>query len=814
MKKLLFFLLIALLMPISQAQEDTTHFDRILSALETAESYESFQGASTYTAAQNWRVIGAPVGQQWEIQIEQQSTVSPSSARHTLTLSNRAVEFSGVPFFDYVMKAEVRAVNGTVYANAAYTKQNAGAEPLPPDWVIYDEYTDDIWPGIQMLPQELTAPQPSVLSLYLDEIPTSLERVVTSITSQESTLEDGTPVERLSLSINYEGALALGIFFDTNDPISMAFFEISEADPLVYDLLLDENGNLVGLDYTFRLEVTDFDISRAADAPPGTRIDLTHTERASLRLSKINAVTETAAPPPVLDLTALPAFETQAVPEDLPWWNDRVFYEVFVRSFYDSTGDGIGDLQGLIQKLDYLQALGVTGLWLMPVAQSPSYHGYDVVDYFTIEEDYGSNEDFQALMDAAHERGMAVIVDLVMNHTSSEHPWFLASAEGDPAYADFYIWADQPGDYMSPWGSPVWHQRNGKYYYGLFWEGMPDLNYANPAVTDEMHQIIEFWLDDMGVDGFRLDAIRHLIEDGPIQENTPETLQWLDGFHEYVKSINPDALAVGEVWDSTDEVLPYVGSRVDIAFEFDLASAILQSLQLGINDKLILVHNAVLQSYPFGQYATFLTNHDQNRVMSQLQGNVEAAKIAATILLTSPGVPFIYYGEEIGMVGEKPDEWIRTPMQWDSTRIYGGFSTAAPWEKMQNGYRTFNVANQTDDPASLLTHYRTLVNLRNAYPVLQTGAIQLVETGNRGLYSFLRYTEDDVVLVVVNLTDKTVSDYGLTAESSVLTGELIPELLVGQGPITAPQRNESGGITAYQPVPELAPYASLVIKLK
>lgn len=223
----------------------------------------------------------------------------------------------------------------------------------------------------------------------------------------------------------------------------------------------------------------------------------------------------------LLFLLLLPVTQAQT---DLPWWNNRVFYEVFVRSFYDSDGDGIGDLQGVIQKLDYLQELGVTGLWLMPVAQSPSYHGYDVMDYYAIEQDYGTNEDFLALMEAAHERDMVVIVDLVMNHTSNQHPWFIASAEGDPDYADFYIWEEQPGRYTSPWGSNVWHPRDGRYYYGLFWEGMPDLNYENPAVTAEMQKVIDFWLEEMGVDGFRLDAIRHLIEDGSVQENTPETL--------------------------------------------------------------------------------------------------------------------------------------------------------------------------------------------------------------------------------------------------------------------------------------------------
>lgn len=250
--------------------------------------------------------------------------------------------------------------------------------------------------------------------------------------------------------------------------------------------------------------------------------------------------------------------------------------------------------------------------------------------------------------------------------------------------------------------------------------------------------------------------------------------------------------------------MPYVGNRVDIAFEFDLATAILQSLQRGSSSTLISTQNRVLESYPFGQYAIFLTNHDQNRVLSQLAGNGEAAKVAATLLLTNPGVPFIYYGEEIGMIGQKPDERIRTPMQWDGTRISGGFSTDSPWQPMQTGYRAVNVAAQTDDPNSLLNHYRTLVNLRNSYPALQTGDMHILDSGNAGVYSFLRYDDDEVILVLVNLTDEVITDYGLTMEAA---SESL--LLYGEGEIAAPVPYEP-----YQPVPALAPYASLVIQLQ
>lgn len=251
------------------------------------------------------------------------------------------------------------------------------------------------------------------------------------------------------------------------------------------------------------------------------------------------APTPTALPiEPTPTVMPEPPQPTTSGSDSLPWWNERVFYEVFVRSFKDSNSDGIGDLRGLIEKLDYLNDgdpatsddLGVTGIWLMPVAESPSYHGYDVTDYRTIEKDYGSNADFKELIEQAHQRGMVVIVDMVMNHTSSEHPWFIKASIPGSKTENWYIWSPTDPGYMSPWDSPVWHRGRGgdaenmrtfhaltDYYYGLFWEGMPDLNYNNGAVTEKMFDILRYWLDEMGADGFRLDAVRHLIEDGGIQ---------------------------------------------------------------------------------------------------------------------------------------------------------------------------------------------------------------------------------------------------------------------------------------------------------
>jgi alpha-amylase len=244
---------------------------------------------------------------------------------------------------------------------------------------------------------------------------------------------------------------------------------------------------------------------------------------------------------------------------DPVWWHDRVFYEVFVRSFADSDGDGIGDLRGLIERLDDLNDgdpgttsdLGVTALWLMPVAASPSYHGYDVTDYLTIEPDYGTNEDFRTLVDEAHARGIRIVVDLVMNHTSREHPWFLEARERGSEREAWYVWSDERPDVAGPAGRPVWHRDGDRWYYGYFWEGMPDLNVSDPGVTAELEAIAATWLTEMGVDGFRLDAARHLIEDGAELDNTPETFEWLQAFRSTVRETKPDALVLGEVWDAT-----------------------------------------------------------------------------------------------------------------------------------------------------------------------------------------------------------------------------------------------------------------------
>lgn len=535
------------------------------------------------------------------------------------------------------------------------------------------------------------------------------------------------------------------------------------------------------------------------------------------------------APPPTPAATPTELPPRTPLPVKMSWWNDAVFYEVFVRSFADSTAgplanDGAGDLQGLIEKLDYLNDgdpatttdLGVNGIWLMPIMQSPSYHGYDVSDYYTVNKDYGANEDFKRLIAEAHKRGIVVIIDLVLNHTSSEHPWFVDAGNKNSKYRDWYIWSDTDPGYKGPWDQPVWHQRGSEYYYGLFWSGMPDLNYKTPAVTEEMLKVTRYWLQDMGADGYRLDAIRHLIEEGRAQENTPATHEWLLNFHRVYKQANPEAVAVGEIWTDSKTVATYIGDQLDLAFEFDLAQAILRAVNEESPSRLAAAVAVDLRDFPPGQYAAFLTNHDQDRTMSQLYGNeavsLARAKLAAAILLTGPGVPFIYYGEEIGMTGRKPDERLRTPMQWTSGQ-HAGFSAHQPWEALNDNYATVNVQAQDAAPDSLLNTYRRLIHLRHAHPALRRGDTTPV-TATSGVYAFLRSSpaDNEYLLVVINLSGKPISDYALEVAASQLSGELTASELLQSAPAAAPKLDAQGGFVDYKPVGELAPRTAYIIQ--
>ncbi len=491
--------------------------------------------------------------------------------------------------------------------------------------------------------------------------------------------------------------------------------------------------------------------------------------------------------PPAAPPSPSPAATTgPAVRDDSgsPWWSDRVFYEVFVRSFADSTtgplaNDGIGDFQGLIDRLDYLNDgdpatttdLGITGIWLMPINPSPSYHGYDVTDYYGINPQYGTRADFERFLAACHARGIRVIVDLVLNHSSSAHPAFRKALARDPKYRDWYIFVDPAAvpETLGPWGQVVWQKAGDQRYFGLFWSGMPDLNYRNPEVTAEAYRIADYWLDELRVDGFRLDAIRHLVEDGDVMVDTPATLAWLAGFQAHVHGGGRRPLVVGEVWTHTETVADYVQrDTLDLAFEFDLADAIVDAANSGTRDKLAYVLDNVVASYPARRFASFLTNHDQDRVASVLRQDPAKLKLAASLLLTAPGVPFLYYGEEIGQVGAKPDEMIRNPMPWSGGANAGFTAAARPWERLQKGHETRNVAAQSADPDSLLNHYRRLIRLRQAEPALASGEFRLLETGRDDVIAWQRSAGARTLTVVANLGAEDVRGLSLPGVDGAL----------------------------------------------
>lgn len=491
------------------------------------------------------------------------------------------------------------------------------------------------------------------------------------------------------------------------------------------------------------------------------------------------------------------------------WYRKAVFYEVFVRSFQDSNGDGKGDLQGLISRLDYLndgdpnttQDLGVDALWLMPIFKSPSYHGYDVVDYESVESDYGTEQDFEQLCAEAHRRGMRVILDFVINHSGVDHPWFVDSASSrTSAKRDWYVWRDQDPGWKQPWdqfnNTPTWHPRNGAYYYGVFWDGMPDLNLQNAELRAEVKRLASLWLS-RGADGFRLDAARYLIETGAGsgQADTPETHAFWKEFATSVRQVKPDAVLAGENWTTTPLIAPYFGSTKDVPggdelplnFNFPLSDQILAGLNANNAVPIAVKLAEMADVYPAGvSDAPFLTNHDMVRVATQLGGNGGKLANAAALLLTLPGTPFLYYGEELGLANgtANSDEAKRTPMPWDGS-AGGGFTSGTPWYGFAPGYASGrNVAAQTNASGSLLSRYRSLIQARHASEALSRGGLKLFTStkGVSGTLAFVRTLGDERVLVVHNLTDSSVTAGPFTVEGAT------PEVLftdTGVGTLSA-----------------------------
>ena len=434
------------------------------------------------------------------------------------------------------------------------------------------------------------------------------------------------------------------------------------------------------------------------------------------------------------------------------------YYQVFLRSFADSDGDGIGDLNGLTGKLDYLSGLGVTGIWLMPSFPSPSYHGYDIADYYGIHPDYGTMEDFEAFLREASDRGISVLLDLVINHTSSEHPWFQASRDPDSPYRDWYRWSDD-GEGVNlnamSMGQRTWNETESGYYAGLFWDQMPDLNLDNLDLRQEIKNIAKFWLDK-GVAGFRLDAAMHIYsfaEMGP-GERTPSALNlaWWGEFADYCRSVNPDCYLVGEVWDSPGTRAQYAAPLGSV-FHFDMGETLARVIVGGSNkgnafaNSMKMEYDRLAQANPNAINAIFLSNHDQTRICTALRNDIDNLKMAASVYLTMQGLPFVYYGEELGMMGGKPDENIRTPFLWAEDD-----PALCTWIDSVYNRKVARFDEQNADPGSLLCHYRRLMTLRAAAPALFMGVLEPLEQPNDAVMSYSMTAPGQTAWVLHNLS--------------------------------------------------------------
>lgn len=450
--------------------------------------------------------------------------------------------------------------------------------------------------------------------------------------------------------------------------------------------------------------------------------------------------------------------------KDVSRWPRAVTYEIFVQSFADSDNDGIGDFNGMTGKLDYLQDLGIKGLWLMPITPSPSYHKYDVTDYYGVHPDYGTMEEFKTFVQEAHERDIKVVMDLVVNHSGRDHPWFQEAMQNpDSPYRDYYVWAekDSIADQIAKKETTLdsdnitqWHDApgNSEAYYGFFWGGMPDLNFDNPEVREEIFKVGRFWLEEVGVDGFRLDAARHIFPD----ERAEDSHAWWEEFRAEMEKVNPEVYLVGEVWAPTEEVAPYL-KGLHALFNFDMSYAMTEAAAKERAENLVVQHQDIRNFYKSVTDnfidATFLTNHDQNRIMSELQGNPDKAKMAASLLLTLPGSPYIYYGEEIGMLGTKPDPEIREPYLWN-TQEKDQSRTRWMEPKHSTDESIEPLALQQQDTTSIYHHYKEMISLRNSSPALTFGELLQAATEEPQLVAFRRETNGEKLLILHNLSDK------------------------------------------------------------
>ena len=489
-------------------------------------------------------------------------------------------------------------------------------------------------------------------------------------------------------------------------------------------------------------------------------------------------------------------------PPPPPGLHGGTVYEIFVRSFADSDGNGVGDLPGLTAHLDYLNDgdpatdgdLGVDGVWLMPIFPSPSYHGYDVSDYRAINPAYGTLADLDAFLAGAHARGIKVVIDMVLNHSSRAHPWFVDASAGPTAERrDFYTWSSEQPRWTRPWeATNPWYPSGGAWYYGVFCDCMPDLNLTNPAVEAELIDAMKFWLA-RGVDGFRLDAVRYFYENGAGQQSDqPQNHEFLKRVRAALTAQYPDAMLVAEAWAPIDIQARYWGNgdEAQLAFSFDLSDALKASATSGDASNVINILARAETTIPDRAYeAPFLSNHDQVRVMRALANTPGPARVAAAALFAMPGTPFLYYGEEVGMLGGagNADENKRTAMRWNAAAPGYGFTTGTPW-RTSDEPAGVDVASQQADAGSLWRLYRALIELRRENAALYGAqATRPTTSGPASLLALLRTDGDGKrVLFVANFngaptgaftvdlagTPRLLLAEGLAAPPSVASGKL------------------------------------------
>ncbi|MBO0477727.1 alpha-glucosidase [Vagococcus sp. DIV0080] len=494
------------------------------------------------------------------------------------------------------------------------------------------------------------------------------------------------------------------------------------------------------------------------------------------------------------------------------WWQSAVLYQIYPRSFQDTTGNGVGDLRGIINRLDYLEKLGITGIWLSPVYKSPNDdNGYDISDYEDIMEEFGTMDDMDELLEEAKKRDIRIIMDLVVNHTSDEHAWFIEAKKGkDNPYRDFYVWRDPvegdvPNKLQSTFSGSAWEfdEASGQYYLHLFSKKQPDLNWENPTVRQKVNDMMNFWLDK-GVGGFRMDVIDLIgkLPDEEITGNGPK-------LHEYLKEMNQatfgnyDVMTVGETWGATPEIAKLYSNP-----DRDELSMVFQFEHIGLDEQAgkqkwdlkpleMKELKTVLSKWQTslgdeGWNSLFWNNHDLPRVVSRWGNDkeyrVESAKAFAILLHLMKGTPYIYQGEEIGMTnypvasieevediesvnmyherianGYSKEEIIksintkgrdnaRTPMQWDTTEN-AGFTTGTPWLHVNPNYQNINVEAALQDQQSIFYTYQTLIRLRKENPLVVWGEYELLETTDY-VFSYIRSFEKEQWLVVVNLSDE------------------------------------------------------------